>query len=121
MLSTRGIGVDANDNIWYADYYGNKLGMLDPNTGKVTLHQPPTKYATPYGITVDKKRGHIWYADTGGNNITRFDPKTGEFVEFSVPTRNTSVRFMGVDPEGRAWYGGHWGGQIGMIDPGDGG
>ncbi|MGK0298658.1 MAG: virginiamycin B lyase [Gammaproteobacteria bacterium] len=121
MLSSRGIGVDADDNIWYADYYGNKLGMLDPNTGKVTLYQPPTEYATPYGITVDKKRGHIWYADTAGNNITRFDPKTGEFIEFSVPTRNTSVRFMGVDPEGRAWYGGHWGGQIGMIDPGDGG
>ena len=121
MLSSRGIGVDAEDNIWYADYYGHKLGMLDPNTGEVTLYQPPTRYATPYGITVDNKRGHIWYADTGGNNITRFDPKTKEFIEYSVPTRNTSVRFMGVDPEGRAWYGGHWGGQIGMIDPGDGG
>ena len=121
MLSSRGIGVDAQENIWYADYYGHKLGMLDPQTGKVTLYQPPTRYATPYGITMDHKRGHIWYADTGGNNITRFDPKTGEFIEYSVPTRNTSVRFMGVDPEGRAWYGGHWGGQIGMIDPGDGG
>jgi streptogramin lyase len=112
--------VDPTDNIWYADYYGNKLGMLDPETGNVTLHQPPTRYATPYGITVDRKRGHIWYADTAGNNVTRFDPKTGEFIEYSIPTRNTSVRFMGVDPEGRAWYGGHWGGQIGMIDPGDG-
>lgn len=119
MLSSRGIGVDADDNIWYADYYGNKLGKLEPETGKVTLYQPPTRYATPYGITVDKKRNHIWYADTAGNNITRFDPKTGEFIEFPVAKRNTSVRFMGVDAKGRAWYGGHWGGQIGMIDPGN--
>ena len=119
MLSSRGIGVDAEDNIWYADYYGNKLGMLDPETGEVTLYQPPTRYATPYGITVDRRRGHIWYADTAGNNITRFDPKTGEFIEYSIPTRNTSVRFMGVDPQGRAWYGGYWGNQIGMIDPGE--
>jgi virginiamycin B lyase len=119
MLSSRGIGVDNDDNIWYADYYGNKLGKLDPETGEVTLFQPPTRYATPYGITVDRKRGHIWYADTAGNNITRFDPKTGEFIEFPVAKRNTSVRFMGVDGKGRAWYGGHWGGQIGMIDPGN--
>lgn len=119
MFSSRGIGVDADDNIWYADYYGNKLGMLDPETGEITLYQPPTRYATPYGITVDKKRNHIWYADTAGNNITRFDPKTGEFIEFPVAKRNTSVRFMGVDDKGRVWYGGHWGGQIGMIDPGD--
>ncbi|NNE38713.1 MAG: hypothetical protein HKN08_10455, partial [Gammaproteobacteria bacterium] len=97
MFSTRGIGVDADDNIWYADYYGNKLGKLDPDTGDITLYQPPTRYGTPYGITVDTKRNHIWYADTAGNNITRFDPKTGEFIEFPVARRNTSVRFMGVD------------------------
>ena len=120
MRSTRGIGVDAQDNVWFADYYGNKLGKLDPKTGQVKLYQPPTPNASPYGVTVDFRRGHVWVADTVGNNITRFDPKTEQFVEYSLPTRNTSVRFMGVDPKGRAWYGGFWNGILGVIDPGEG-
>ncbi|MGH9786033.1 MAG: hypothetical protein ACRD88_17830 [Terriglobia bacterium] len=70
-------------------------------------------------MTVDPRRGHLWVADTVGNNITRFDPKTEQFIEYSLPTRNTSVRFMGVDPKGRAWYGGFWNGIIGVIDPGE--
>ncbi|MGH9786032.1 MAG: carboxypeptidase regulatory-like domain-containing protein [Terriglobia bacterium] len=35
MRSTRGIAVDAQDNVWFADYYGSKLGKLDPKTGQV--------------------------------------------------------------------------------------
>ncbi len=121
MLSARGIAVDAEDNLWFGDYYGNKLGMLDPKTGEVKLYQPPTRYATPYGVTVDHRRGHVWYGDTTGNHITRFDPKTGKFDEYSLPSRNSGLRFMAVDPKGRAWYGGYWSGVLGMIDPGDGG
>lgn len=121
MLSARGIAVDAEDNLWFGDYYGNKLGKLDTKTGEVKLYQPPTKYATPYGVTFDKRRGHIWYGDTAGNHVTRFDPKTGKFDEYAIPSRNSGLRFMAVDPKGRAWYGGYWSGVLGMIDPGDGG
>lgn len=120
MRSARGIAVDVQDNVWFADYYGNKLGKLDPKTGQVKLYQPPTQNASPYGVTVDIRRGHIWFADTVGNHISRFDPKTEQFVEYTLPTRNTSVRFMGVDARGRAWYGGFWNGILGVIDLGEG-
>jgi streptogramin lyase len=117
MRSVRGVAVDADDNVWWGDYYGHKLGRLDARTGAVTLYQPPTPLATPYGVTPDPRRGHIWFADTVGNQVTRFDPKTGEFVEFPLPTRMASVRFHGIDARGRAWYGGYWNGKLGVIDP----
>ena len=120
MRSARGIAIDAHDTVWFADYYGNKLGKLDPKTGQVKLYQPPTPNASPYGVTVDFRRGNIWIADTVGNNITRFDPNREQFVEYPLPTRNTSVRFIGVDPKGRVWYGGFWNGILGTIDPGNG-
>ena len=119
MRSARGIAVDAQDNIWVADYYGNKLAKMDAKTGEVKLYQPPTPHAAPYGVTFDPRRGHMWYADTVGNNITRFDPKTEQFVEYAIPTPDSSVRFMGVDAKGRAWYGGFWSGKLGVIDPGE--
>ena len=121
MRSARGVATDAQDNIWFADYYGNKLGKMDAKTGEVQLYQPPTPHASPYGVTHDPRLGHLWYADTVGNNVTRFDPKTEQFVEYAIPTANTSVRFMGVDAKGRAWYGGFWSGKLGVIDPGEGG
>jgi len=118
MRSVRGVAVDADDNVWWGDYYGHKLGKLDTRTGAITLYQPPTALATPYGVTPDSRRGHIWFADTVGNQVTRFDPKTGQFVEFPLPTRMASVRFHGIDGNGRAWYGGYWNGKLGVIDPG---
>ncbi len=119
MRSARGVAVDGQGNPWFADYYGNKLGQMDAKTGEVRMHQPPTPHATPYGVTLDPRRGLFWYADTVGNSITRFDSKTEQFVEYAIPTPNTSVRFMGVDAQGRAWYGGFWSGKLGVIDPGE--
>ncbi len=119
MASARGIDVDAEDNVWFGDYYGHKLGMLDPKTGDVKFYYPPNPKAAPYGITVDRKRGYVWYGDTTANNATRFNPKTGEFVEYPLPTADTAVRFMGIDPQGRAWYGGFFNQKLGVVDPGD--
>jgi virginiamycin B lyase len=121
MRSARGLAIDGQDTVWFADYYGNKLGKLDPDTGQVKFYQPPTQNASPYGVTIDSRRNYIWFTDTVGNNITRFDPKTEQFVEYALPTRNTSVRFTGIDNKGRIWYGGFWNGILGVIDPGDAG
>ncbi|HEY6622071.1 MAG TPA: carboxypeptidase regulatory-like domain-containing protein [Steroidobacteraceae bacterium] len=119
MFSARGITVDAQDNIWFADYYHNKVGVLDPKTGAVKFYRPPNPYASPYGVSIDPRRGYVWYTDNNGNNVSRLDPKTGEFVEYHLPTANASDRFLGIDPQGRVWYGGFWNQKLGVIDPGD--
>lgn len=119
MFSARGITVDAQDNLWFADYYHNKIGVLDPKTGAVKFYHPPNPYASPYGLSVDPRRGFIWYTDNSGNNVSRLDPKTGEIVEYHLPTANASDRFVGIDRQGRVWYGGFWNQKLGVIDPGD--
>jgi virginiamycin B lyase len=119
MYSARGITVDAHDNVWFADFYHSKVGMLDQKTGDVKFYHPPNPNASPYGVSVDRRRGYVWYADTTGNNVTRLDPKTGEFVEYNLPTSNAADRFVGIDPQGRVWYGGFWNQKLGVIDPGD--
>lgn len=120
VRSVRGVAIDAQGNVWFGDYYGHKLGVLNTETGIMTEYQPPTPNATPYGVAIDPRTGDVWYADTMGNYITRFDPKTKQFVEYPEATPNSSSRFLGVDAQGRAWYGGFFGGQLGMINPNGG-
>jgi len=117
MQSVRGLAVDAQDNIWWGDFMGHKLGKLDAKTGQISFYRPPTPNATPYGVAADMKNGYIWFADTNGNQVTRFDPKTETFLEFPLPTRVTSVRFTGIDGQGRLWYSGYISGKLGVVDP----
>ncbi|HVZ61873.1 MAG TPA: carboxypeptidase regulatory-like domain-containing protein [Terriglobales bacterium] len=114
----RGMAVDGNDNIWFADYYNHQLGMLDQKTGKFKMYHPPTRGAGGYGIVVDKKSGYVWYADQVGNYISRFDPKTEQFAEYPIPTRGAIPRFIDMDKQGRIWFGEWWTGKIGVLDPG---
>jgi len=120
MQSARGISIDGHDNVWFADFYGHQLGKVDAKTGEIHLYKPPTEYGTPYGITVDRRNDYIWYADTHANYATRFDPRTGEFIEYPLGSPNASARFMGIDADGRIWYGGYWNEKLGVLDPGDG-
>ena len=116
MKGIRGINVDAQDNLWWGDYWGHKLGHLDVKTGVIKEYTPPTAFASPYGIQVDMKRGYVWYGDTIGNQAVRFDPKTETFLEFPLPTRITSIRFSSLDAEGHLWYSGYFTGKLGEID-----
>jgi streptogramin lyase len=119
MQSARGIEADAHDNIWFADFYGRQLGVVDGATGEIRFYKPPTEYGSPYGITIDRQNDYVWYGDTHANYATRFDPKTGEFDEYPLGSPNASVRFMDIDAQGRIWYGGYWNEWLGVLDPGD--
>ena len=116
--SMRGMAIDAQDNVWFSNFNGHKLGKL-ARSGQIEQYQPPTLNATPYGILVDKA-GSIWFSDLNGNNITRFDPKTKQFVEYPLPTREAGPKFMSLDAKGHVWFTEVMGAKIGTIDPGDG-
>jgi virginiamycin B lyase len=80
------------------------------------MYQPPTRFASPYGV-VTEKNGNIWYADYTGNNITRFDPKTEQFTEYPIPTRSAMPRFISVDDQGRVWFTEWWQNKVGVLVP----
>jgi streptogramin lyase len=115
---SRGLDIDADDNIWYSDWTGFRLAKYDQKTDQTKLYNLPTKYGMPYSVFVDKKRGHIWIADYAGNNLTRFDPRTETFIEFPLPHNESYPRFLSIDDQGRIWFGEWWNGRVGVMDPG---
>ena len=86
VVSIRGITVDPQDNLWFGDFHGHRLGKMNVKTRAVTMYKPPTPNATAYGLAYNPVDGNLWYADMNGNNITRFNPKTEKFTEFRIPT-----------------------------------
>jgi virginiamycin B lyase len=115
----RGVEVDAQNNVWFADVLGHRLGKFDQKTEQMTFYQPPTPNYSIYGIVIDKKTGNIWTADYLGSNITRLDPVTGKFTEFPFPSRIQMIRFFGQDPQGRIWFTDFASGRIGVLDTGE--
>ena len=116
-VSIKGIEIDQDDNIWFAEFWGSFIGKYDQKADKFTTYTPPTPFAMPYGITADKKTGRIWFADLNGNHITRLDPKTGKFDEVPFPTQQASARFPGIDPaSGRVWFTEAMADKIGYVE-----
>jgi streptogramin lyase len=119
--STRGIAVDAQDNIWFSNFHGHRLGRIDAKTRQIKQYKLPARNATGYGIVYERRTGYLWIADMNGNNITRFDPKTEQFVEYPIPTHQAVPRFISVDSDGRVWFTEFFGGNIGVLIPGGAG
>jgi streptogramin lyase len=119
VVNIRGITIDPQDNLWFGDFLGHRLGKMDVKTGAVKFYKPPTPNATVYGETYNPVDGNIWLADMNGNNITRFNPRTEKFTEFPIPSRadRSYARFIATDAKGRVWFTEYFGDRIGYVDP----
>ena len=88
-INTRGVAVDAQDNIWYSNFHGHKLAKLDQKTGIIKQYEPPTQRATYYGVVVERKTGYIWCADvpTGTTSLGLIPrPSSSQSIPFRPPT-----------------------------------
>jgi virginiamycin B lyase len=122
VVSLRGITIDNDDNLWFGDHHGHRLGKLNVKTLDVKFYKAPTVNFNVYGINTNKADGNVWFTDLNGNNITRFNPKTEQFTEFRVPSPpdHSYPRFIDVDGKNRVWFTEYFGDKIGYLDPSGG-
>src|SRR5215472_12248625 len=67
--------VGPDGSLWFTEQSGNKIGRLDPKTGKMTLKEVPTESALPYGIQINSK-GIPIFCELGTHKMASIDPKT---------------------------------------------
>ncbi len=108
--------MDGQDRLWFAEYQGNDVGVLDTRTGKVTTwHTPP--YTFPYDAAPGKD-GDVWAAGITSDRVVRIDTKTGKTIVYGLPDA-TNARDIYVDNSGpRAvfWVGNNHAGQIYKLE-----
>jgi streptogramin lyase len=88
--------VDAQDRLWFAEYFAGKVAMFDPRTKQFTEWPMPAPYADPYDVVQDKN-GIIWSGGMVTDYVFRLDPATGQVSKYLLPTVNTNIRRIDVD------------------------
>jgi streptogramin lyase len=104
--------------LWFAEYFGNAIGMLDPKTGKISEWKVPTPWSSPYDA-VEGTNGEAWTGSMNTDRVSRLDIKTGQYVEYPLP-RPTNIRRVFVDDKkspGTLWIGSNHGASIVKVEP----
>jgi virginiamycin B lyase len=108
------------NQLTFAEFAADQIGMFDANTGNVTEWKLPTVWSDPYDAIQDK-HGEVWTGNMSTDLITRLDSKTGKAVEYMLP-RETNVRRVFVDNTTNPvtfWTGSNHGASIIKLEPGD--
>lgn len=92
-----GLALDEQGNVWFAETTGNKIGKLDPETGKFIEYDVPTPDSRPWAIAIGDD-GSVWFTERLGNKIGKLDPTTGKFIEYDLATAGAEP--AGIDTQG---------------------
>jgi virginiamycin B lyase len=80
--------VDKNGIVWFGNFGEQKLGRLDPATGKVTEYPYPMHRDNAptgsLGLRADGA-GNLWLGNMYQATIVKFDPKTEQFNFWTLP------------------------------------
>jgi virginiamycin B lyase len=109
------LAFDRDGMILFTAQQSNFVGRLDPQTGKVTVKEVPTRHALPYGIVVGPD-GAAYFCEFGSNKIGRINPATLEVTEYSLPD-GARPRRIANNPDHSLYYSDFARGFIGRLDP----
>lgn len=112
-----GIVVGPDDNVWFTEKDGHKIGKLDTKSNVITEYPTPTANSGPVGIAVGPDK-NIWFTEADANKIGKLDPDNPQNIqEFTVPTSGSSPLYITSGPDGALWFAEVLGHKIGRIDP----
>ena len=98
-----GIQINSKGEPWYVDFWGNRLGSVDPVSGNITEYEMPHANSRPRRIALTPDDA-VWYTDFPRGYLGRFDPETGEYREWLSPSGESSQPY-GIATIGNVvWY-----------------
>lgn len=104
--------------LWFTEQMTNKIGRLDPTTGKFKEYPLATdKNSGPHGLIADRY-GNIWFTANFGGYIGKLDPNTGKVTEYKMPSEKADDPHTAVfDTNGILWFTVQGGNMVGRLDP----
>jgi len=103
--------------IAFAEFGGDRVALLDPNTDQIREFPVPENFA-PYDAVLDKN-GELWTGGMNADTIFRIDTKTGQSVGYLLPEQ-TNIRRVFVDNSTTPvtfWVGNNHHGRIIKLEP----
>jgi virginiamycin B lyase len=102
-VPARRVAVDSKGQVWVCEYFGNRIAMLDPDTGKVTEYELPLKYGNPYDVWPDAE-DNIWVENAVYNALVRFEPMTKKWTYYPFPELGAHTPKLDRDKDGTFWF-----------------
>jgi streptogramin lyase len=102
-VPARRVTVDAKGMVWVCEYFGNKIAMIDPDTGNVTEYDLPLKYGNPYDLWPDNE-GNIWVENAVYNSLVKFEPATKKWTYYPFPNLAAHTPKLDRDKDGTFWF-----------------
>ena len=111
-----GIDVAGDGMVWFAERGANRIGRLDPKTGKIE------EFKTP-GVDIPRRMGadwdgNIWVGFHETSKLVKIDQKTGEMTSYDPPTPNNGAYIPVADPIHKViWVTEQTADKIARLDP----
>ncbi len=102
-MPARRVTMDQKGMVWVCEYFGNKIAMLDPDSGKVTEYDLPLKYGNPYDLWPDAD-DNIWVENAVYNSLVKFEPATKKWTYYPFPELGAHTPKMDRDRSGNFWF-----------------
>ena len=98
-----GIVMATNGNLWFTEYYANKIGRITPG-GKITEYAIPTADSHPWGLAAGPD-GSMWFTELKADHIGRITTG-GKITEYNIPnaTIEDNVEAITAGPDGNLWF-----------------
>jgi len=90
--------MDSQDRLWFAEWWGNKVGMFDTKTSEFMEWDVPGYFPAPYDAQLDKD-GFVWTNNMMDDRVTRINVTTGHTVQYLMPIE-TNARRVSIDNYG---------------------
>ena len=94
--SPYGIAIAGDGGIWIALNSMDKMGRVDPVTGKIDEFDIPVEGAVPRKGGPDAD-GNVWFGLHGAGKIMKIDYKTNKMSFYTPPTENSGTYAVSVD------------------------
>jgi virginiamycin B lyase len=111
-----GLDVAGDGKVWFVEREANKIGRLDPTTGKID------EFKTP-GVDVPRRMGadwdgNIWVGFHETGKLVKFDQKTAQMTTYDPPTPNNGAYHVVADPKNKVlWLTEQTADKIARFDP----
>jgi virginiamycin B lyase len=102
-----GITVTPDGVVWFVSLRGGYLGRVDPESGALTVIDPPTRNSGTRRVWSDS-RGRLWITESFASKLAMYDPSTGRWREWLMPGVGTGDRTghpyaVCVDGDDKVW------------------
>ncbi len=109
--------MDADGRITFAEFAGDRVGVMDIKTDQIQEWPLPANFA-PYDAVMDRN-GEVWTGGMNADTVVRIDTKTGQSVGYLLP-ESTNIRRVTVDNSTTPvtfWVGNNHRGKIIKLEP----